>query len=138
MKSTALQRYARLRTDKPMRRTRMRRKSPRRIARETSEEKIHKVAIRDMRACAFSKYDGVGRCRGPLQAAHLDHSSGMGAKHGPWTTATMACMSHHDQWDGRKKPSVFDAMSVEEREALREREIYLAREFVAGRQAVAA
>jgi hypothetical protein len=36
------------------------------------------------------------------------------------------------------KPSVFDALPPDELEALREREIHLAREFVAGRQAVSA
>lgn len=124
---------------RPIRRKKwMRRGSPRRIGRETPAEREHKRLIRGMRCCAFSKYDGVGRCRGVLQVMHLGHSGGTSRKAGDWTTSTFGCRSHHDQWDGRQKPSVFDAMPSEEREALREREIYLAREFVAGRQAVAA
>ena len=132
MRSTELKRH------EPMRRTWMKRKPPRRIARETPEEKAHKAGILDMRACAFSKYSNAGRCRGPLQSGHLGHGRGTALKHGDWTTATRMCTSHHDQWDGRQKPSVFDALPPDELEALREREIYMAREFVAGRQAVSA
>jgi len=134
-----LKRYARLLTrGSPMKRSRIRWKPARRIDRETPAEKVHKRGILDMRICAFSRYSGAGRCRGQLQSGHLGHGRGTSLKHGDWTTATRMCASHHDQWDGRQKPSVFDAMPAEEREALREREIHLAREFVAGRQAVSA
>lgn len=138
-RGSPLKRYARLLTrGKPMKRSRIKWKPARRIDRETPAEKEHKRGILEMRVCAFSRYSGAGRCQGPLQSGHLGHSGGMGAKHGDWTTATRMCMSHHDQWDGRHKPSVFDAMPVEAVEELREREIHLAREFVAGRQAVSA
>lgn len=113
-------------------------KPARRIARETETETLHKHAIREMRVCAASKYKGAGRCRGPLQLAHLGPSGGMGAKHGTWDQATMMCMSHHDQWDGREKPSCFDRMTPEERARFADYELHLAREFVAGRLTEAA
>lgn len=138
MRSTALQRYARLRPGKPMRRTWMRRKSARRIARQTEAETFHKRAVRAMGVCAVAKYSGAGRCSGPLQAAHLGPSGGTGRTHGDWTHATMMCRSHHMQHDGHEKPSVFDRMPADELAAWREREIHLAREFVAGRLTVSA
>lgn len=121
-----------------MRRSWMKRRRARRIDRETPAEREHKRAIRAMGICAFRKYGGVGLCRGVLQAAHLGHSGGTARTHGDWTHATMACVSHHDQWDGRQKPSVFDAITPDEREAMREDLIHLAREFVAGRRTVSA
>lgn len=116
----------------------IKRKSPRRLGKETEEEKFHKRAIRAMRVCIFRRYVGAGPCRGPLQAAHLARSGGTGRQHGTQEDTAMACVSHHDQWDGRKKPSVFDALTFDEREAMREDVIHLAREFVAGRRTVSA
>jgi hypothetical protein len=116
----------------------LRYRQPRRIARETEAEKIHKAAILEMRVCAAAKYLGLGPCRGPLQSAHLGPGGGTARKHGDWTTATRMCAGHHDQIDGRQKPSVFDRMSGDELAAWKEHEMYLAREFVAGRRTVSA
>jgi len=138
-RSSPLRARTPLRRGKGLRRkTWLRAKSPRRIGRETPVEKEHKRAIRAMRVCIFRRYTNVGRCRGVLQAAHLGHSGGIGRQHGTQEDTAMACVSHHDQWDGRQKPSVFDLLTVEEREAMRDDLIYLAREFVAGRRTVSA
>jgi hypothetical protein len=121
-----------------MKRTWMRRKSPRRIARQTPAETEHKLLIREMRMCAVAKYSGVGRCSGVLQAAHLGEARGTSLQHGTWQDATMLCVRHHDEIDFRRMPSVFSAMPAEELRALKDELIHLAREFVAGRQAVSA
>lgn len=127
MKRTPLKRWAPLRRKKWLRA-----RSPRRIANETPAEREHKALIRQARVCVFRRYDNVGRCRGPLQAAHFG-VGGAGLKHGTWRDSALACVAHHDQWDGRQKPSVFDALSREEREAIADDLIFIAREFVAGR-----
>lgn len=100
IRSAALRRYTRLRPRKPMRRTWMKRRSPRRIARETPAEREHKRLIREARVCVFRRYANVGRCRGPLQAAHFGHSGGTSAKAGTWCDTALACASHHAQWGG--------------------------------------
>jgi hypothetical protein len=119
-----------------MRRTWMKRRPPRRIARETEAESFHKCAIRAMGVCAVAKYTARGACSGPLQAAHLGPSGGMSAKHGDWTHATMMCARHHRAHDRHLWP--FSEMSEEELAAFRSHEIHLAREFVAGRRTVSA
>lgn len=116
----------------------MKRRSPRRIARETPAEREHKTLIREMRICAVAKYAGVGRCSGVLQASHLGEAGGTSLKHGTWQDATMLCVRHHDEIDFRRMPLVFSAMPTEELRALKDELIHLAREFVAGRQAVSA
>jgi len=136
IRSAALRRYGRLRSRKPMRRTWMKRRSPRRIARETPDEVLHKAAVREMRVCAASKYAGAGRCSGGLEVAHLGRSGGIGRKHGDWTETTLLCHRHHVDLDRRRGP--LGSMPADEREAWLDREIALAREFVAGRQVVAA
>jgi hypothetical protein len=118
-----------------MRRSWMRRRSPRRIARETPAEREHKRMIREARCCAMSRYAGAGSCWGPLEVAHLGPSGGVGRKHGDWTQTTLLCRRHHQEHDQRR--GVFGAMPADELAAWREREIHLAREFVAGRLAVA-
>lgn len=135
-RSGALKSYARLRPSKPMRRTWMRRRSARRIGRETPAEAQHKRLVREMRCCAAAKYAGVGRCIGGLEAAHLGRSGGVGRKHGDWTETTLLCHRHHGDLDQRRGP--LGSMPAEERAAWLDREIALAREFVAGRQAVSA
>lgn len=128
-----------LKRSRPMRRAWMKRnRIPRRVFRETPEEKLHKKMIREMRVCAVAKYAYAGRCRGPLQSAHLGPGGGMSRTHGDWTTATRMCRAHHMQHDGHERPSVFDGMSPDDLLAFREHEIHLAREFVAGRRTVSA
>lgn len=136
IRSTELRRHTRLRPGKSMRRTWLKWRSPRRIARETEAEKLHKRAVREMRICAASKYAGSGRCSGGLEVAHLGASGGVGRKHGDWTETTMLCRQHHRALDQRLAP--FSEISADELLAWKDREIALAREFVAGRQAVAA
>ena len=137
IRSTALRSFARLKTRTPIRRkTWMRRKSPRRIAKETPAEVEHKRLIRQAGVCAAAKYVGAGRCSGGFEVAHLGASGGMGRKHGDWTETTLLCHRHHGDLDQRRGP--LGSMPDDEREAWLDREIALAREFVAGRQAVAA
>lgn len=136
MKRTALKSYARLRTRAPLRRTWMKRRRPRRIDRETPAETLHKSAVREMRSCAAGKYAGAGRCWGGLEVAHLGRSGGVGRKHGDWTETTLLCHRHHGDLDQRRGP--LGSMPAEERAAWLDREIALAREFVAGRQVVSA
>lgn len=136
VRSSGLRRNAPLRPGKGLRRTWMKRRSPRRIARQTEAETFHKIAIRAMGVCAVAKYTGRGACSGPLQAAHLGPSGGMGAKHGDWTHATMMCVRHHRAHDQNRWP--FSDFTPEELAAWRGFEIHLAREFVAGRRSVSA
>jgi hypothetical protein len=135
-KPSGLKRYARLQTKTRLKRTWLRRKSPRRIARETPAEVEHKRLIRQAGVCAAAKYAGVGRCSGGFEVAHLGRSGGMGRKHGDWTETTLLCRRHHTDLDQRRGP--LGSMPAEEREAWLSREIYLARAFVAGLLAEAA
>lgn len=136
IRSTALRSYAPMRRGRPLKRSWIRRKSPRRIARETAAEVLHKFLIREARACAAAKYAGVGRCSGRLEVAHLGASGGMGRKHGDWTETTLLCRRHHRDLDERRGP--LGSMPADERAAWLSREIALAREFVAGLRTVSA
>ena len=136
IRSSALRRYSSLRPGKALKRSWLRRKSPRRIARETHAEVLHKALVREMRTCAAAKYAGSGRCWGGLEVAHLGRSGGVGRKHGDWTETSLFCAGHHRAFDTRSGP--FARMSPEERHAFADREIQLAREFVAGRLVVSA
>lgn len=123
---------------KRLRRSWMKRHTPRRIARETPAEREHKRVIRQARVCAVAKYLFAGRCRGHLDVAHLGPGGGTGRLHGDWTQTALICRSHHRQLDGHQRPSVFDGMSPDELQAFKDHEIHLAREFVAGRRTEAA
>lgn len=125
MKQTPLERRTPLRRKK-----RMRARSPRRIARETPVEKIHKRVIRLMTFCdAWEYITGIDACDGVPQASHLG-TGGMGQKRGDWTCTTMLCKHHHDELDGRTRINRLGKMSKPEKRMYRAAAIVRARLFV--------
>lgn len=129
---------------RPLRRSWMKRRSARRIGRESEAEKLHKRMVREMRVCAVAKYAGAHPCTRVLVVAHLAPSGGTGRKHGDWTQSTLVCsddprtgrLGHHQDIDQRRRAFSRERMSDAELAAWKEHEIFLARAFVSGRLAV--
>lgn len=117
----------------PRRRRAMRRRSPRRIARETYEERAHKVLVHEMGCAAADLVDGIDPCNGELQAAHLGRGGGTSRKAGDQTQTAMLCVGHHDQIDRRNRKGVLAELPADERGAFKLRAIAAARQYVAAR-----
>lgn len=89
---------------KPMKRTRMKKRAPRRIAREKALRP--RLAFAAEQPCAARH---LGQCRGPVQVAHVG-KGGMGLKHGTPMETLPLCGpevgtdgdGHHQQFDQSK------------------------------------
>lgn len=104
---------------------------PRRIDRESPEERHHKQAILGMDWCdAGKEIPGLDTCDGPLQTCHLGRG-GTGQKRGNWTHATRLCIHHHDEVDGRTHSGRLGRMGRAEKNAYKLSAIGRARAFVA-------
>lgn len=115
----------------PPRRRPMRRRSPRRIGRETPQERAHKRLVRDMGCAAADLVPGIDPCDGDLQAAHLGPGGGTSRPHGDWTHAAMMCVGHHDQIDGRRRKGVLAELEPFDKAAFKVTAIAAARLYVA-------
>lgn len=86
----------------------MKPKPPRRLLKETDEEKEYKAWLHT-EACVWTGYEGE-----LIQAAHMGEG-GMGQKKGTWFEAVPMRFDVHADWDQRKGD--FDGWSDEKRRA---------------------
>lgn len=78
----------------------IRRRRPRRLERQTPEDRERLRAVHLLRCCV-SRVPYAGPCRLPIQASHVRQMTGLGLKPPDSDTLPM-CAGHHEDWEQRK------------------------------------